>query len=100
MRITSWFLALVVMAGPAVFGVSLGTPTLGVWAAEPAIPHSLTLQQCIDLALKQNTEILKAQQAIRRTHGVIVEARAAKLVDQIAVLGFQRAVGATVKVAD
>jgi TolC family type I secretion outer membrane protein len=38
--------------------------------------NELTLPQCLDLALKQNPAILKAQQEIRRTHGLIVEARA------------------------
>jgi TolC family type I secretion outer membrane protein len=38
--------------------------------------QTLTLQQCIDLALKQNPSVLKAQQEIRRTHGLVVEARA------------------------
>jgi len=38
-------------------------------------PATLTLQNCIDLALKQNPSILKAQEEIRRTHGVIIEAR-------------------------
>ncbi len=39
-------------------------------------PTTLTLQDCLDLALKQNPSILKAQEEIRRTHGVVVEARA------------------------
>jgi outer membrane protein len=38
-------------------------------------PAELSLQQCLDLALKQNPAILKAKQEIKRTHGVIVEAR-------------------------
>jgi outer membrane protein len=37
---------------------------------------TLTLQECIDLALQQNPSILKAKEEIRRMHGVIVEARA------------------------
>jgi outer membrane protein len=46
-------------------------------SAETPPPNSqLTLQECLDLALKQNPSILKAQQEIRRTRGVIVEARA------------------------
>jgi len=50
-------------------------------AADRAVttPTTLTLQNCIDLALKQNPSVLKAQQEIRRTHGVIVEARAAAI---------------------
>ena len=38
-------------------------------------PSALSLQQCLDLALRQNPAILKAQQELRRTHGLIVEAR-------------------------
>lgn len=46
-------------------------------AAGPAAPpETMTLQDCIDLALRQNPSILKAQEEIRRTRGVIVEARA------------------------
>ena len=46
-------------------------------AEDPAAPQTtLTLQECIDLALKQNPSILKAKEEIRRMHGVIVEARA------------------------
>jgi outer membrane protein TolC len=40
-----------------------------------ATPSTLTLTQCLDLALKQNPQILKAREEIRRTHGVILEAR-------------------------
>lgn len=39
-------------------------------------PETLTLQDCINLALRQNPSILKAKEEIRRTRGVIVEARA------------------------
>ena len=67
------------MAGLRVFGASVETPTSRVEVAESTAAQSLTLQQCIDLALKQNTDILKAQQEIRRTYGVIVEARSAAL---------------------
>ncbi len=38
--------------------------------------NELTLAQCLHLALKQNPAILKAQQEIRRTYGLLVEARA------------------------
>ena len=68
MRSVSWLVAFAAV-------VTLATRCIG--ADESSAPQSLTLQQCIDLALKQNTDILKAQQEIRRTHGVIVEARAA-----------------------
>ena len=70
MRSIPWFVAFATV-------VTLATYCAG--ADESSAPQSLTLQQCIDLALKQNTDILKAQQEIRRTHGVIVEARAAAL---------------------
>jgi len=40
---------------------------------------TLTLQQCLDLALRQNPTILKAREEIRRTRGVILEARASAL---------------------
>src|ERR1017187_1427020 len=49
-------------------------PTLDARATE--LPQTMTLQDCLDLALKQNPSILKAQQEIRRTQGVIVETRA------------------------
>jgi outer membrane protein TolC len=46
-------------------------------ANSPApLPSSLTLPDCLDLAMKQNPAILKAREEIRRTHGVIMEARA------------------------
>jgi TolC family type I secretion outer membrane protein len=51
------------------------TPNLHA-AGSAAPPETMTLQDCIDLALRQNPTILKAQEEIRRTHGVIVEARA------------------------
>jgi outer membrane protein len=47
-----------------------------VSGAARAETNELTLAQCLDLALKQNPAILKAQQEIRRTHGIVVEARA------------------------
>ena len=90
MRIISWLLALVVMAGPRVFGASVETPTSRVEVAESTAAQSLTLQQCIDLTLKQNTDILKAQQEIRRTYGVIVEARSAALPQVTASGQYQR----------
>jgi outer membrane protein len=54
-------------------------PTRAAGAATAAPPQTMTLQDCIDLALRQNPTILKAQEEIRRTHGVIVEARAAAI---------------------
>jgi len=48
-------------------------------AVPTAPPATLTLQDCLDLALKQNPAILKAQEEIRRTHGVIMEARSPAL---------------------
>jgi outer membrane protein TolC len=41
-----------------------------------AIPESLRLQDCLDLALRQNPTILKAREEIRRNQGVVVEVRA------------------------
>jgi outer membrane protein TolC len=41
-----------------------------------AAEEPLTLDQCLDLALRQNPAILKSQAEMRRTHGLIVEARA------------------------
>src|SRR5271154_6612359 len=54
---------------------SIVKPTLAVDTNAPA--QTMTLQDCLDLALKQNPTILKAQQEIRRAKGVIVETRAA-----------------------
>ena len=53
---------------------SVVKPTLDARAVE--LPQIMTLQDCLDLALKQHPTILKAQQEIRRTQGVIVETRA------------------------
>jgi TolC family type I secretion outer membrane protein len=78
------------MVGPRVFGTIVETSTSCVEVAESPAAQSLTLQQCIDLALKQNTDILKAQQEIRRTHGVIVEARSAALPQVTASGQYQR----------
>jgi outer membrane protein len=44
--------------------------------APAPLPSSLTLPDCLDLAMKQNPTILKAREEIRRTHGLIMEARA------------------------
>ncbi len=45
-------------------------------ASTNATPESLRLQDCIDLALRQNPTILKAREEIRRNQGVVVEVRA------------------------
>ena len=55
------------MAASLLFSVV--KPTRDARATE--LPESMTLQDCLDLALKQNPSILKAQQEIRRTQGVI-----------------------------
>src|SRR5208283_4457241 len=55
-------------------------------AENPAPPSTLTLDQCLDLALKQNPSILKAKQELRRTYGVVVETRAA-MVPQLTASG-------------
>ena len=50
-----------------------------------------SLRDCIDLALKQNPSILKSREEIRRTRGVIVEARAAAI-PQITASGDYRSI--------
>ena len=45
-------------------------------AADATNSALLTLDQCLDLALRQNPALLKAREEMRRTHGLIVEARA------------------------
>jgi outer membrane protein len=60
-------------------------------AADSPAPRTLTLPECLELALKQNPNVLKAQQEIRRTQGVIVEARAAAL-PQVMTSGMYRQV--------
>lgn len=47
--------------------------------AQTNTPSTLTLEQCLDLALQQNPAILKAKQEIARSHGLVVEVRAAAL---------------------
>ena len=42
-------------------------------------PQSLTLSECLHIALRQSPGILKAQQEIRRTRGMIIEARSSAL---------------------
>jgi outer membrane protein len=63
------------------YGLMAGSMLL--FAARPiqatdtsAPPATLTLPDCISLALRQNPTILKAKEEIRRTQGVIIEARA------------------------
>jgi outer membrane protein len=53
---------------------SVVKPTRG--ADTNAAPQTMTLQDCLDLAIKQNPTILKAQQEIRRAKGVVLETRA------------------------
>jgi outer membrane protein len=55
-----------------------------------APPASLTLQDCINLALRQNPTILKAKEEIRRTQGVIIEARAPAIPQINASGGYQQ----------
>jgi TolC family type I secretion outer membrane protein len=64
--------------------VSAAWPTHA--ASTNATPESLKLQDCIDLALRQNPTILKAREEIRRNQGVIVEVRA-QAVPQITASG-------------
>ena len=64
--------------------VSAAWPTHA--ALTNATPESLKLQDCIDLALRQNPTILKAREEIRRNQGVVVEVRA-QAVPQITASG-------------
>jgi len=48
-----------------------------LYADNPPPPSDLTLDQCLDLALKKNPSVLKARQELQRAHGLVVEARAA-----------------------
>ena len=54
--------------------VSAARPTHA--ASTNAVPETLKLQDCINLALQQNPTILKAREEIRRNQGIIVEVRA------------------------
>jgi TolC family type I secretion outer membrane protein len=60
-------------------------------ASTNAIPETLRLQDCIDLALRQNPTILKAREEIRRNQGVIVEVRA-QAVPQVTASGSYEAI--------
>jgi outer membrane protein len=62
----------------ALLATSLPTPAADKKAAagESVLPHSMTLDECIRLALVQNPQILKARQQIEQTHGLIIEVRA------------------------
>ncbi len=53
-----------------------GLLTTGLVPLSAQVPTSLDLDQSIKLALKQNPAILKAQEELRRTRGLIVEIRA------------------------
>jgi outer membrane protein len=64
------------MKSPAILLLLLLATATAATAQTETAPRELTLQQCLDLALSQNPAILKAQQEIRRTRGVIFEARA------------------------
>jgi outer membrane protein TolC len=46
----------------------------------------LTIEQCLDLALRQNPSVLKAKQELQRVRGLVVEARSA-LVPQLTASG-------------
>jgi TolC family type I secretion outer membrane protein len=58
----------------AIMLLSVTRPAGAADVAAP--PETLTLQNCLDLALRQNPSILKAKEEIRRTRGLIVETRA------------------------
>jgi len=64
---------------------SAETPT-----PSPQPPETLTLPQCLELALQQSPSLLKAQQDLRRSHGLIVEARAAALPQIVATGQYSR----------
>lgn len=70
----------------ALIGLFLLAAVQPLPAAETMITRSLTLDDCLAFALKQNPGILKAQQEIRRSQGLILEARAAA-VPQLTVAG-------------
>jgi outer membrane protein len=55
-----------------------------------AQPQTLTLEQCLELGLRQNPAVLKARQEIRRAQGVVVEARAPALPQLTASGQYQR----------
>lgn len=69
--------------------LSLLATAPAVPAADTPSPQTLTLQDCLDLALKQNPAILKAKEEIRRTQGIIVETRA-QAIPQVAASGQYR----------
>ena len=60
-------------------------------ASTNEIPASLKLQDCLDLALRQNPTILKAREEIRRNKGVIVEVRS-QAIPQVTALGSYEAI--------
>jgi TolC family type I secretion outer membrane protein len=57
-------------------GLLAALPSIHAADSPASAAPSLTLTDCLDLALKQNPSVLKAREEIRRTKGVIVEARA------------------------
>lgn len=60
--------------------VSLFSPSM-LRAQSNAIEvvHSLTLNQALDLAIRQNADVLRAREDLRRSHGVVVETRSEAL---------------------
>jgi outer membrane protein TolC len=65
-----------ILRGLIAASMILSTVRLVQAAPTNAIPETLRLQDCIDLAVRQNPTILKAREEIRRTHGIIIETRA------------------------
>jgi outer membrane protein len=59
-----------------VAGLIAATSSIRAANSPAPLPTTLTLPDCLDLALKQNPAILKAREEIRRTKGVIIEVRA------------------------
>jgi outer membrane protein TolC len=60
-------------------------------AVTNADPETLRLQDCLELALRQNPTILKAREEIRRSQGVVVEVRA-QAIPQVTAAGSYEAI--------
>ncbi len=67
--------------GIVIFATLIRAPHLlaGEPASAPPPPESFTLEQCLETALKRNPAILKSQEDLKRTYGVIVETRSEAL---------------------
>ncbi|HVM60217.1 MAG TPA: TolC family protein [Verrucomicrobiae bacterium] len=65
-----------ILRGLAAASLVLATVQPAHAASTNAVPNTLRLPDCIDLALRQNPTVLKAREEIRRNQGVVVEVRA------------------------